>query len=964
MSIYTIPSATPFMPALARYLTAQDTPLQDWKIYLPNRRACRALRDAFLRLSDGRATLLPHMHPLGEEEETLAITTAIFDQGQAIPPAITAQERDLVMAQLILKHRDTLSLDQALTLATRLSALIDRAWMEHFNTADLDQLVQDESLAKHWQITLTFLKTVVQQAWPHYLQSQNKIDPGLHRRLTVEQLTSALPQTTGPVLLAGSLAPYPHIMAFLDAVAQRDHGVVILPGLNPEADLDDDIHITEGHPGYLLTQITDHLGVAPSSIPLLPHTQITPRDDFLSQWMRPAPTTPKWRDHPISPDMLDNITLCACADREEEALAIAIALRETLETPGKTASLITPDRMLAARVCRIMQRWGVTLDDSGGEPLTATPIGAWAFATLDTVMEPDAAALRLSALQSALAAGGADWPQDQQGGFRNFTRQLDIAMRGCAAVTIPDTLRAGYNHITQLFTMLPTHPRPLSQWVHDHVTLMEALATPHHPSNNAQPLQTGAQRLWQGPAGEGLAQTMRELMEQSALLGDITGADYRALLAHHAMRISVRPPYGTHPRLHVLGLIESRFNTADRVILGGLNDGVWPAQEQPDPFLSRPMRQDAGLNSPERAITLSAHDFVQCFAADEVIMTRAMKIDGAPTIPARWLSRLETWILASGMTEDDVTRKGQTLKHHAAHYDQMQGAQPYQRPQPTPAPEEFPEFIRITDVEILAKDPYSFYAKNILKLRPLRDIDALPGAAEKGTLIHAVMEEWANTHHGPTLPDQAESDLSEIASQYFTAPHHPDLVPALWWPRFRDNIPKIIDKDRSHRQDITDIKTECDGKSQLTHRVTLVGKADRVDLRADGQCALIDYKTGGIPSLADIKAGRAAQLTLEAAMITQGDFPDIGPRPVSDITYWHLRGGTGKAEHRSLNDAIDALAMDAMKGLQAMVAYYTTGNRAFISCPHGTDYTPHATQDYMHLSRILEWGSNQESEAA
>lgn len=929
----------------------QDRPLNDWRIILPNRRACRHLRDAFLRLNDGSPLLLPAMHPLGEDSDNLTPLSA------QIPPSVSEMERLLVLTRAILIHRDDWTIDRALALAGDLAQLIDRSHREEVDMVQLSRLVPDD-YAQHWQITLSFLTNMLGSIWPNYLQERELIDPAHQRRLMIESLNTALQDSTAPIILAGTQAPTPHIAQLAKTITACENGLLILPGLNPESDPDDWLHSAEGHPTHVMQSLLDTMGQTIGDIPLLPGTTLQSRDTLLSQWMRPAETTPRWRDTPPSKEALDSISLCQCHDREEEALTIAIALRETLETPGKTAALVTPDRMLAARVCAVMQRWGITLDDSGGEPLHATPLGSWCLSVLDASEYPLQPLPIIAALKSSFAAGGCTWPGK---GFRNFVRALDRAWRGVLKNDITADLTPDLHNKLQMqlslmtpLTTLAQGAHSLTDWVRAHVSVLESLAAV--PGDDHL---SGAQRLWIGPAGEALADQLRGLMEQSDLSPLLTLSDYKALLTHSLSRQSVRPPYGTHPRLSVLGLIESRFITVDRIILGGLNEGTWPNNAAHDPWMSHQMRQHAGFIAVERDIGLAAHDFAQAFNVDEVIMTRANRIDGTPTIPARWIARLSTWLKAGGDDLTHITHKGDQWVNQARHYDHNQIEQAAtistQRPAPIPCPSLFPDQISVTDVEILAKDPYSFYAKRLLNLKPLAPLAQMPGAAEKGTLTHHVMQDFVTQYPQGPLPNDAHEKLYAVAKPLFTAPDNPVTVRSLWWARFQAMIGPILAIENDRRKTLKQTYLEQWGETAITPDVKLVGKADRIEKKMDGQYAILDYKTGNIPKAADIQQGHKSQLTLEVAMLSRGGFA-LGTGNADEIAYWNLSiTDTAKAKAFTLNKDVTAMGEQAFNDLYRLITSYRAGQRPYLSCPYGSAMLTFSSTDYAHLARTLEW---------
>src|SRR5207247_10922809 len=121
----------------------------------------------------------------------------------------------------------------------------------------------------------------------------------------------------------------------------------------------------------------------------------------------------------------------------------------------------------------------------------------------------------------------------------------------------------------------------------------------------------------------------------------ISGPEWPALLGAMIATEMLRPRFGRHPRLSIWGPLEARLQRADLLVLGGLNEGTWPPSVETGPWLNRPMRTALGLPQPERRIGLSAQDFASALAAGRVLLTRAEREGGAPTVPSRWLARLD-----------------------------------------------------------------------------------------------------------------------------------------------------------------------------------------------------------------------------------------------------------------------------------------------------------------------------------
>ena len=119
-----------------------------------------------------------------------------------------------------------------------------------------------------------------------------------------------------------------------------------------------------------------------------------------------------------------------------------------------------------------------------------------------------------------------------------------------------------------------------------------------------------------------------------------SGETYLAFFSRAASATALRMQKKTHPRLKILGLLEARLIDADLILLGGLDETIWPPEARSDAFLNRPMRATLGLSPPERKIGQTAHDFVMAMGAPRVILSRAHKRDGSPMVASRFIQRL------------------------------------------------------------------------------------------------------------------------------------------------------------------------------------------------------------------------------------------------------------------------------------------------------------------------------------
>ncbi|TNE34193.1 MAG: double-strand break repair protein AddB [Alphaproteobacteria bacterium] len=690
---------------------------------------------------------------------------------------------------------------------------------------------------------------------------------------------------------------------------------------------------------------------------------------LLSEALRPAETTDRWREAPApAPDALSGIWRIDCHDAGSEAEVIALLMREALETPERTAVLITPDRDLSRRVSSELKRWDVEVDDSAGVGLDQSPPGVFLRLIARLLADRAAPVSLLAALKHPLAAGGASADV-----FRRHVRALELAvLRGPSPGEGFDGIARALNaaqtdqELKDWFAGLTETARPMMAWmrersvdfagfVRDFIGFAENLSM---AGEGAEPA------LWAGAFGEAAAAFVSELLRAADVMGEITPNAWPDLLDVLMGGRMVRPRQGQHPRLQIWGPIEGRLGRADLVILGGLNEGSWPPEAASDPWMSRPMREKFGLPLPEQRLGLSAHDFQQAFAAREVVLTRAEKIDGTPTVPSRWLLRLDAFLQKSGLTLD----KGETgAPRWQAALDQPDGYHPVLPPRPTPPVAARPRRLSVTRIEKWIKDPYSIFAGEILKLRPLDDIAMDPSAADRGTFIHAALERFIR-EHPVEIPVNAFDLLLDYGREAFGDALLYPAVWAFWWPRFERIADWFIGFEEARRESYRSRAIEKKGTIEIPApqgAFTLSGTADRIDRHMmEGTLSVLDYKTGSLPSVKEVESGVTPQLALEAAMIKHGGFAELAGDEVTELAYIRLGGGSPAGEFRPAGGkqsppAAD-MAAEAYDGLQRLIAQFDRQATPYLSRPRPD--LPDRFNDYEHLARVKEWSSGEESE--
>jgi ATP-dependent helicase/nuclease subunit B len=1011
-AVHTVPPGAPFADAIAAgaldMAGGDPLALSHITVLLPTRRSVRALQEAFLRRSEGRALLLPRLQPLGDldaDELAFAAGAEAPEEGGAggleLSPAITPLRRQLLLAALLraapqLTGTERTSADQAARLAAELARFLDQVQTEGLTLDRLDALVP-EGLAEHWQKTVEFL-AILREHWPRILKAEGCIDPATRRNLLLHAQAEAWRDRPPehPVIAAGSTGSIPATAALLSVVARLPRGAVVLPGLDCEAD-EATWHAILGdaaHPQHGMALLLRHLEVERTAVSLWPGVAALVREDtampiqararIAAAALRPAEAVQAWRADAAAlgaedaRSALSGVRRIDCPGPQEEAGVIALMLREALEKPNQRAALVTADRSLARRVAAELGRWDIAIDDSAGRPLVDTPPGAFLRLIAEAMAEDVAPIMLLAMLKHPLAAGG-----HGPVGFRRTVRRLErFVLRGIAPApgfaglfaaleeraasaedpaarerdaTRADELRRWLEPIAQAaapFVSVVTSPEaPLADLLARHVALAEWLAATHSAP--------GPARLWATDAGEAAARFVAELAE-AAKGWTVSGAEYAALFSSLLGGVVVRPRYGAHPRLAIWGPLEARLQQTDLLILGGLNEGTWPPEPVTDPWLSRPMRAAFGLPPPERRIGLSAHDFAQGFCAPRVVLTRAQRAEGAPTVPSRWLLRLDGFL---ALLDIDIRGDAPRWLGWQVALDQPAAYEPIRPPEPRPPFQARPRRLRVTAVETWMRDPYAIYAEHILKLKPLDDIGAEVSAAERGRFVHAALDTFLREIDGGWPEDALERLLAAGRAAFGIALERP-TVQAFWWPRFERVARWFVAQEGERRGSLIESLTEIAGELVLHEPArgtfTIRAKADRIDRLGDGTLAIIDYKTGALPSQRETMLGIAAQLPLEALMAERGAFGGVGRSPVTALEHWWLNGRGEGGTIRPVADP-DVATAEAEAGLLRLIDTFDDPATPYHSQPVAGTAPRYSA--YAHLARVSAWATAMEDDA-
>ena len=895
---FNIPIHQPFLSTLAQGILARwghdPLALAKVEVLLPNRRSARAFAEILLKESGKPTLLLPRIHPIGDAE----------DDDISVP--LSNPRRLLLISEKIAKHIKDLPRAAAFAWAEKLCALQDEC--ERYGIS-LDTLRNffPEDVAQHRETLLALLA----------LSTEEKNTLEATRNQLLRRKSEALKTTTHPVIAAGSLGTIPATAELLRTIYHLPQGMVILPGFDPECG-----EVPPTHPQYNLQLLLKYLQIEGPSLratsgsaaiqPLdrLPDwiaaSAMPPRNDetmtiFCHQWMQ-ADFIPQ----PITPP---NALRLLQADTDfQEAEAIAVAMRETLETPEKTALLITPDRRLARQVSALLKQWDVTVDDSAGSALSHTPLGGLLLLILDAAFAPQSPLALLPLLKHPLCQFNRQEVRELELQF--FRRQRKA--RGEFYEKIQTTLKP-------LAELLLLPHIILKQLLQIHINLLADFSG-NPPRPESPQLEAALAELL--AAAEGIT---------------ITAAEYPGLFRQLFSHYTYRPAFGTHPRLSILSPIEARLMMADRVIIASLNDNAWPGKAAED-WLGKRLRTQLGLPQQAEAIGHAAHDFCQLLGAKEIILTRARYIQGTPQNPHPWLIRLQA--LCTPPT--------------APYLDWLASPLPQTTPLAAPAPcpplAARPTSLSATDIRDLMQQPYRYYAKKILKLSPLEALRNDTADKDIGSALHRAFEAYVISMPWPE-PQRA---LSKLLRDFIK----PVLAHSSEWVLWQGRIPLIaaqfIAWDEAQRLHYPHVYVEQTGTAEMLvgQVISLHAKADRIALNDAGEAVITDYKTGSIPENKEITRGREPQLWIEKWILEKGGYNTVlstsSAPHCAALQYWKIHSSETRAE---ITEAPVVKMEHLDTEIRGLLELFYLANLPFLAIP--LDYRNN-TDPYAHLIRMEE----------
>lgn len=992
-NVYSIEPRHDFLYELARVLNNElgdSLAISDAVIILPTKRAARALADAYLKIRDGKPAILPRIRTIGDIDP-FELNLFELDNEYSLPPAINGLARRFALSKLIAARNKNLNWanDAISTLAAAdsLADLLESAELtaegDGPNWSALANLIENTELAAHWEISQEFLK-IVTEVWPQILAEKNLCDIGLKKRRAIESLArnwEANPPNH-PVIIAGSTGAIPANRDLMRIVSRLPMGAIVLPGLDKEIEAWEEIGFEDTHPQRTLFDTIKHIGIERANVKYWPQTNTNGIDDLsirrmiLNEALAPAEATASWleninkikskTDNAIE-KALNGVAIIEAKTEELEAEAIALEMRKTLETKGETCALVTPNQDIARRVAVKMQKWDIRLNISSGTNLNETLLGGFIAAVSDWLIDTGDPIRLLAMLNHPLfSLGDENWQTAHKVAdlelymLHGARKDDDIFAMNLRAQNLYNAAKENYKfQFERPISLLNKICETLETIIFETKTINDCAIILIGICEEFAKTKDGENNLWRGETGINASNFFAELIENGHEFNIKNNIDGFKTIGFLLSEVKIRPN-GTHPRLAILGPLEARLLRFDKLILAGLDEKVWPKPPNPDPFLSRPMRKKLGLIAHDLRLGLSAHDFAQMAAAPNIIITRAQRRGGSPTIPSRWLWRLKT-LCGDSMNEILETKQANDCLILAQSLVPEKNFNSQSAiPKPNPPIEKRPLEFSVTQFETWIRDPYKIYVNKVLSLVPLENIGTKISGKERGTAIHGgleMIESWYEK-----WPENPKQELNQAFSAHFEAAGFKGQKLKEQLRSINPTTEFIANYEKSRIKNYS-LKAEKWLDTIYVHKninLKIKAKIDRIDISQNG-IEIWDYKTGQSPSDKQINAMISPQIPITCIILNNTNLDFTNNKSITG--FGHIKVGNKKPEaiawgikkpELSLTELIDK----TYSAINTLIEDYydETNPKQYISKPYPLllkNFKYEQKEDF--LARRIEW---------
>lgn len=909
--------------------------LAEHTFFLPTRRAVRSFIQSLRRISLTDVLVMPHVLALSD-------MPPVLDLNQKPLKTATPFERRILMQRLLSEERfkdliaSSTSKSQLFHFIDAVLTIIDELFLYEVAPSDFQKVLPFE-LSMHQAQTFRLLQGIY-TAWPTHLKTFQCLDPLEERVRRYRAYTQHLKVAENPVVTIGIQAHYGFVVDFLKAIQSMPQGYLFFsdPLAQEEPYFKRDVH--KGHPAFHLKRLFEKMSL--SDVPVIEKHAFKSRHALLTRVFESSPSD----KGVIDLDATDGLHSLEMQTMHEEAEVIAVLMAEAVLDQDKTVALVTSHQRLALEVTALLKRWSIIPDNSLRENFTTTAFGRCVTLSVAFLTQNYDPVLLLSLLKHPYVSLGVS-----RESVLNAARWIEnTVMRSDRVI----------QHVHDLF--IKAMPHDVKAILEGLLTLQNAFETlkEHNALRSLEDLMNhlhsflenlfagtrldGFGSVFNTPEGISFNQGIEDLKTSHVKETLVNSSEWPQVCSAFMQELSLSKAWGFHPNAFILGPLEARLLSFDRVILADFNEGRWPRMKRDDFWMSSSMKQALGMDGESVELSQQADDWLYLMMQKEVFITRSKRIDGKPTVNSRWYMRLKTRLESMNQTisSGSVYKKwAKTIWHDA------EVSEPFSKPRGNPPVSSRPTRLSLSALKMLKENPYAFYVRSILKLEPLKPLVHSLNHQKFGSLIHQVLADELNMR--PPSEQPMPQTLEHMGLRVFKAYRDDPLWPYYWHKRLLQSIDYFLELERrqtpkahKHYAEMNIIFT----KGTPFGSFDFIAKADRVDVFLDGSVRLIDYKTGQCPTLKDIKTLKDMQLSLEGWMVDAGVLSTYDAHKTQSLSYWGLKDGKYVVvdEPTSIIESVQTVLLDLLKH------YYDDGAPYEVTLKH-------FYEDIRHYARWDEW---------
>jgi ATP-dependent helicase/nuclease subunit B len=801
---------------------------------LPSKRAAAEFAKEIIAGSDKQIAIIPKIIAIGEiDAEDFTNENNLKKIGNI--------ERKIITAKLIhdyfAKSEKPISHKLSSRLASSVLSLIDDIETYKINAENLANIVPHE-LAEHWNLTLDFLKFILEQ-YPKILAERNLINPAKYRNIEIENFTKNLEENKyTSVFICGTTGSIPATRELIKKILSFKNGYLILPAL--DQNLPEDLWNKIGKDGFenhhqaTIKSLLNFLNCKDrSEIKNLGESFESEKTS--SEIFAPLEENSNNLQKNTQKKFNLNIKTLTASNIFNEAKLCGIAIRKNL-AENKKVALITNNSELINYTKQILKIWNVNIDDSTGQPFTTLPL----FKLITDLSQCLQNNFNINDIFTLLKN-----PLYKSQNFENFSQIYNDEKKIRSTIDFENPEFKTQKILNEINYIRDFFAKADANFSSDKIIFNA------HLNSILEFISQSDEQLLKHEQNSQLKEILNEITSSNSANILIKKDEFLDFLSPLILDKKYREKYGFTPNISIVSPIEARLLNFDTIILGDVNFGSWPRQYQ-NIWMNRSMMKEFEMPTKNITESLSSHDFYSLIHAGDVYISRHTTSDNSTTTPSPLLSRILMFLEAANINPTSIedAEISNWLEIMEGERDEKNIAIPVA---PKASFAEKPQKLSVTKIEKLFSNPYEIYAREILKLRKLPELYETLQARDIGSLIHKVVEEFVIFHKNK-IENILQENFINIANKYLANLTKSETY---YYQIFIEDLAKYFcEVEKNRIQNLKENYNEIEGEyniplGKLIFKLT--AKADRILVYNNNEVEILDYKTGNPPSDSDIK---------------------------------------------------------------------------------------------------------------